>query len=92
MSVGDVRDLLLAARLEPARAAELLRPYGFRDPAAADRDLAAIAEDPTARGRLASILPDLLGGLAASADPDGALARLERFVRARLRTSGSESQ
>jgi glutamate-ammonia-ligase adenylyltransferase len=82
MTVRDIRDLLLAARLEPSRAAELLRPYGFRDPRAADRDLAAIAEDPTARGRLASILPDLLGGLAASADPDGALARLERFVRA----------
>src|SRR5258708_3095432 len=82
MTVRDIRDLLLAARLESSRAAELLRPYGFRDPRAPDRDLAAIAEDPTARGRLASILPDLLGGLAASADPDGALARLERFVRA----------
>jgi len=82
MTAPDVRDLLLASHLEPSRAAELLRPYGFRDPRAADRELQALAEDPTARSRLADLLPELLAGLAASADPDGALSRLERFVRA----------
>jgi glutamate-ammonia-ligase adenylyltransferase len=78
----DVRDLLLARHLEPQRAAEMLRPYGFQDPLAADRELQAIAEDPDARRRLAAILPALLEGLGASADPDGALGRLERFFRA----------
>ena len=82
MTAPDVRDLLLASHLEPSRAAELLRPYGFRDPRAADRELQALAEDPSARSRLAELLPELLAGLAASADPDGALSRLERFVRA----------
>jgi [glutamine synthetase] adenylyltransferase / [glutamine synthetase]-adenylyl-L-tyrosine phosphorylase len=82
MTTRDVRDLLLAARLDPPRVEELLRPYGFRDPLAADRDLAAIAEDPTARERLAALLPDLLGAVSASADPQGALSRLERFARA----------
>jgi len=78
----DVRDLLLAPRLEPLRVEELLRPYGFRDPRSADRDLQAVAEDPTARARLAELLPDLLAAVGASADPDGALRSLERFVRA----------
>jgi glutamate-ammonia-ligase adenylyltransferase len=82
MTAPDVRDLLLASQLEPSRAAELLRPYGFRDPRAADRELQALAADPSARARLSELLPDLLAGLAASADPDGALSRLERFVRA----------
>ena len=82
MTAPDVRDLLLASHLEPSRAAELLRPYGFRDPRAADRELQALAVDPSARARLSELLPDLLAGHAASADPDGALSRLERFVRA----------
>jgi len=82
MTARDVRDLLLAPRLEPSRVAELLGSYGFRDPLAADRELNSIAEDPTARARLAPLLPDLLAGLAASPDPDGALSRLERFARA----------
>jgi [glutamine synthetase] adenylyltransferase / [glutamine synthetase]-adenylyl-L-tyrosine phosphorylase len=82
MARGDVRALLLARRLEPHRAAALLRPYGFRDPLAADRELQAMAEDPGVRRRLAAILPGLLEGLGASADPDGALRRLERFFRA----------
>jgi glutamate-ammonia-ligase adenylyltransferase len=82
MTARDVRDLLLAARLPSARVDELLRPYGFRDPAAADRDLQAMTEDPTARARLAELLPDLMAAIGGSADPDGALSRLERFLRA----------
>jgi len=82
MPERDVRDLLLAKRLEPRRVAELLRPYGFQDAQRADRELQAMAEDPAVRVRLAAILPDLLEGLGASADPDGALRRLERFFRA----------
>ena len=59
-----------------------LRPYGFRDPAQADRELQALAEDPQARQLLAAIVDDLLMAASDSADPDGALTRFERFVRA----------
>jgi len=82
MPERDVRDLLLAKRLEPRRVDELLRPYGFHDALGADRELQAMAKDPSVRARLAAILPGLLEGLGASADPDGALRRLERFFRA----------
>jgi len=77
-----VGDLLLAPGLSPGRAAELLRPYGFSDPARAGRELQALALDPQARLLLAEVLGDLLRAAAESADPDAALGRLERFVRA----------
>jgi glutamate-ammonia-ligase adenylyltransferase len=75
-----IRDLLLAPHLPPGRAESLLEPYGFRDPGAADGNLQAIAADPAARVLLARLLPELLRCLADSADPDGALNHLERFV------------
>jgi glutamate-ammonia-ligase adenylyltransferase len=81
MSLG-VRDLLLAPRLAPDRVEALLRPYGFRDPLRADRDLQAVARDPHARELLAPILEDVLRASAASADPEGALSRFEHLVRA----------
>jgi glutamate-ammonia-ligase adenylyltransferase len=80
----DVRDLLLAPRLESAEVGGLLRPYGFRAPEEADRELQRLAADPIARERLAALLPELLRCLALSADPDQALRHLERFVRASL--------
>jgi [glutamine synthetase] adenylyltransferase / [glutamine synthetase]-adenylyl-L-tyrosine phosphorylase len=76
-----VRDILLAPHLQPGRAESLLEPYGFRDPGAADRNLQAIAADPATRLLLARILEELLRCLADSADPDGALNHLERFVK-----------
>jgi glutamate-ammonia-ligase adenylyltransferase len=81
MAAAHVRDVLLAPALTPSVAAELLAPYGFRDPGAADRNLQSIAQDPVARGLLAEILPELLAALADSVDPDAALNHLERFVR-----------
>jgi glutamate-ammonia-ligase adenylyltransferase len=75
-------DLLLAERLEPERVRELLRPYGFTDALQADGNLQAMAADPDARRALARLLPDVLDAAGASADPDGALGRLERFVGA----------
>jgi glutamate-ammonia-ligase adenylyltransferase len=80
--MSNIRELLLAKRLAPERVAALLRPYGFRDPLKADRELQSLAEDPQARQRLASIVDDLLMAASDSADPDGALSRFERFVRA----------
>jgi glutamate-ammonia-ligase adenylyltransferase len=84
MGARDVRDLLLARELEPGEVSALLAPYGFRDPAEADRELQRLAADPTVRQRLAELLPDLLRCLSQSADPDEALSRLERFMRASL--------
>jgi glutamate-ammonia-ligase adenylyltransferase len=84
MDTTDVRDVLLAPRLEPEEVAALLRPYGFSRPEEADRELQRLAEDPTARARLARYLPELLRCLSLSADPDQGLSLLERFVRASL--------
>ncbi len=86
MSAREVRDLLLAPRLEPGEVEALLSRYGIRDFQAADRNLQAMAEDPLARETLAEVLPELLGALARSADPDQGLNLLERFVRASLGT------
>jgi len=80
--MSTVRELLLAPRLAPDRVEALLRPYGFRDPLGADRELQSLAEDPQARQLLAAVVDDVLRAAADSADPDGALSRFERFVRA----------
>jgi glutamate-ammonia-ligase adenylyltransferase len=82
MTARDVRDLLLAPRLSRHEVLAWLARYGFRDPAQADRNLQALAEDPFDRALLADVLDDLLFALGQSADPDGALGRLERFFRA----------
>ena len=82
MGMSVASDLLLAERLAPERVQELLRPYGFADALQADGNLQAMAVDPDARRALAGLLPDVLEAAGASADPDGALGRLERFVGA----------
>ncbi len=74
-------DLVLAPRLDPTEVEEILRPYGFRDPLRADREIQSLVLDPVAREALAPILGDLLAAVARDADPDAALGRLERFVR-----------
>ncbi len=78
----SVREILLAPRLAPERVVELLAPYGFRDPPRADAELQALAEDPQARRLLAESLDELLAAASDSADPDAAISRFERFVRA----------
>jgi glutamate-ammonia-ligase adenylyltransferase len=76
------RDLLLAPRLDGEDVVGILRPFGFVDPVRADRELQGLAVDPQARASLAAVLADLLGGLSRAADPDAALGRFERLVRA----------
>ena len=49
----NVKDLLLAARLDRQQASELLRPYGFKDAVKADTNLQAMADDPSERHALA---------------------------------------
>ncbi len=82
MSQLNVQDLLLASRLDPEQALELMRPFGFKDPAKADANLQAMADEPPARQLLAEILEELLSCVAQSADPDQALIHFERFARA----------
>ncbi|MBO0799361.1 MAG: glutamate-ammonia-ligase adenylyltransferase, partial [Blastocatellia bacterium] len=82
MSSRNVKDILLAPRLDPRQAIALLGPYGFKEPARADANLQALADEPTDRRLLADILEDLLSCVAQSADPDQALNYFERFARA----------
>jgi glutamate-ammonia-ligase adenylyltransferase len=78
----EVKELLLAARLDGPRVAELLTPYGIKDFAKSDANLQAAAGDVSERLLLAEILEDLLLNVAASANPDQALIRFERFAAA----------
>jgi glutamate-ammonia-ligase adenylyltransferase len=82
MTPLNIKDLLLAPRLDPEQAVALLSPYGFKEPAKADANLQAMADDAPARQSLAEILEELLDNVAQSADPDQALNYFERFSRA----------
>ena len=82
MTSLNIKDLLLAPRLDPQQVAALLSPYGFKEPAKADTNLQATADDPSARQLMADILEELLDSVSQSADPDQALNYFERFARA----------
>jgi glutamate-ammonia-ligase adenylyltransferase len=84
MSRLNVKDLLLASRLDRGDVAVLLRPYGFKDPEKVDRNLQSIADEPAERELLADILEELLKCASQSADPDQAITYLERFTRAAI--------
>ncbi len=75
-----------AARLieDPPRPATLalLRRHGLAEPERSAAELRLIAANPLARGPLLDQLPTLLPALAEVPEPDAALGRLERLVRA----------
>ena len=73
----NVKDLLLAPRLDREQVTALLRPYGFEDPVKADANLQAMTADPTERQMLADIIEDVLQAAARSANPDQSLIYLE---------------
>src|SRR5262245_2675276 len=77
----NIKDLLLAPRLDPQQVAVLLEPYGFKETAQADANLQAMADDPSARQLLADFLEELLVCLSQSVDPEQALNYFERFAR-----------
>jgi len=79
---SDIKDLLLAPRLDPHQASALLTPYGFKDPAKADANLQAVTTDPSDRQLAANILGNLLTCMSQAADTDQALNYFERFTRA----------
>jgi glutamate-ammonia-ligase adenylyltransferase len=78
----NLKDLLLAPRLDSGQVSELLSQYGIKDPAKADANLQAMADDPIGRQLLAEILEELLLCVSQSAVPDQALNHFERFARA----------
>jgi glutamate-ammonia-ligase adenylyltransferase len=82
MTSQNIKDLLLAPRLDPQQVAAMLSPYGFKEPDKADANLQASADDAPARRLLADILEELLDNVSQSADPDQALNYFERFARA----------
>src|SRR5262245_62260681 len=82
MTPPNVKDLLLAPRLNPQQVIALLSPYGFKEPSKADANLQALADDAPARRALADILDELLDNASQSAEPDQALNYFERFARA----------
>jgi glutamate-ammonia-ligase adenylyltransferase len=80
----NLKDLLLAPRLDRQQVAALLSPYGFEDPMKADTNLQAMAGEPNERQLLAEILENTLHWASQSADPDQMLNYLERFAEAAL--------
>jgi glutamate-ammonia-ligase adenylyltransferase len=73
-------DLLLAPELNPEQVARILRPYGFKDAEAADRNLQLMASSLETREMLARLSGSILQVAGKSPDPDGALNYLERFL------------
>jgi glutamate-ammonia-ligase adenylyltransferase len=80
----DPSPLLIAEGLVRADVQRLLNPYGFVDPQRADANLQAMAGEPRSRRLMATILADLLEGVAQSADPDQALNHWEQFLQDRV--------
>lgn len=75
-------DLLLAPELSDAQVQQILRPYGFKDPQAADRNLQLMGEELTTREMLARLVGSILLVAQKSPDPDAALNYFERLLAA----------
>ncbi|HEV8440560.1 MAG TPA: hypothetical protein VGT40_20925 [Methylomirabilota bacterium] len=78
---------LLTAAADDRRALSELTRRGFADPAAALRNLHALAPTPRDVELLAPVLPRLLAELGAAPDPDMALNNLERLAEQGDRTA-----
>ncbi len=76
-------DLFLSPDLNEEHAREYLQTFGFRDPAAADEHLQAMADEPPAREVLAELAEPLLDALRRAPDPDAALVGFSRYMATR---------
>jgi glutamine synthetase adenylyltransferase len=81
-------DLFLSADLREEEAHRFLRTFGFREPAAADRRLQALADQPAVRDALAEVAVQLLEALKNCGDPDEALSAFVRYVETRSSRAG----
>lgn len=79
-SKPDPTPVLLAAKRNVEEVRAILSAYGLRDLDQADRNLDAMAGDPTQRRRLAEIMPMMMESISRTADPDQALNHWERFL------------
>lgn len=77
-------DLFLSPDLTEDRAREYLRQFGFRDVAAADEHLQAVAEDLPVREAMGALAGPLLEAFARVPDPDAALVGFSRYVATRV--------
>ena len=76
----DPTPVLMASGLSPQEVARILQAYGIHDWRRADLNLQAMAGEPASRKALATILYQVLVGVAHTADPDQALNEWERYV------------
>ena len=77
-------DLFLSSDLSEDLAQAYLQSLGFRDAAAADRALQAMAEELPVRQALGEIADALLDSLQRVADPDAAVAGLSAYLATRM--------
>ncbi len=76
-------DLFLSQDLTEEQARDYLASLGFRDAAAADAHLQAMADDLIVREALGRLAGDLLPSLLESPDPDAAVVGFSRYLAAR---------
>lgn len=87
-SATTARDLFLSKDLTEAGAEAYLAARGFADPKAADEHLQALAQDLPTRLALGEVADVLIDALTNSADPDGALVGVTRYLVTRAPISG----
>ena len=76
-------DLFLAPDLSKDRASQYLASRGFREPAAADRNMQLMADELSTRQALGALAAVLLDCLCLTPDPDAALVGLSRYLATR---------
>ena len=77
-------DLFLSSDLSEDQAQAYLQSLGFRDAAAADRALQAMAEELPTRHALGEVADALVDSLARVADPDAAITGLGAYLATRM--------
>jgi [glutamine synthetase] adenylyltransferase / [glutamine synthetase]-adenylyl-L-tyrosine phosphorylase len=77
-------DLFVSPDLTDEQARLYLQTCGFRDPAAADEHLQAIADEQPVRAIMGELAAPLLDALQRAPDPDAALVGFSRYVATRL--------
>ncbi len=77
-------DLFLGPDLSEERASHYLEERGFREPAAADRNIQLMADGLLTRQALSLIATPLLDCLTQSPDPDAALVGFSRYLATRV--------